>query len=187
MQDLATTITLLANAPATFDALLRPLPASFANASEGEGSWTVAQVLAHLIHCESTDWMVRVQTILRSGESKAFAPLQREASFTATMPPVAELLTSFAERRAANLIELRSLALTAEDLQKRGVHPAFGPVTLSQLVSTWAAHDLTHLHQLSRILAYPYRDAVGPWEKYLGVLHCNGHSETAAPPPKSAT
>jgi hypothetical protein len=37
-------------------------------------------------------------------------------------------------------------------------------------------HDLTHLHQLSRVMAHQYRDAVGPWNVYLGVLKCAGHS-----------
>jgi len=66
--------------------------------------------------------------------------------------------------------------LLPEDLDRRGRHPAFGSVTLSQHLATWAVHDLTHLHQVSRIMAHQYRDAVGPWRAYLGVLQCNGHS-----------
>jgi hypothetical protein len=78
--------------------------------------------------------------------------------------------------RSENLNELRALNLTPEDLARRGRHPALGVVTLSQLLATWAAHDLTHLHQVSRVMAQQYRDAVGPWSAYLGVLHCAGHS-----------
>jgi hypothetical protein len=51
-----------------------------------------------------------------------------------------------------------------------------GVVTLSQLIATWTVHDLTHLHQLSRVMAHQYRNAVGPWKAYLGVLKCAGHS-----------
>ncbi len=79
--------------------------------------------------------------------------------------------------RAENVEQVRALRLRPEQLALPGRHPAFGVVTLSQLISTWAAHDLTHLHQLSRVLAHPLKDAVGPWQRYLGVLHCNGHSE----------
>jgi hypothetical protein len=50
-------------------------------------------------------------------------------------------------------------------------------VTLSQLLATWATHDLTHLHQLSRVMAHQYRGNVGPWIKYLGVLRCQGHGD----------
>jgi hypothetical protein len=46
------------------------------------------------------------------------------------------------------------------------------------LLSTWAVHDLTHLHQVSRIMAHQYRDAVGPWSEYLGVLKCAARRTT---------
>jgi len=78
--------------------------------------------------------------------------------------------------RSQNLSELRALDLQPTDLALHGLHPRFGAVTLAQLLATWAVHDLTHLHQISRIMAYQYRDAVGPWTEYLGVLQCNGHS-----------
>jgi hypothetical protein len=71
------------------------------------------------------------------------------------------------------------LNLRPEDLARRGRHPALGAVTLSQLLATWAAHDLTHLHQISRIMAHQYRETVGPWSRYLGVLQCFGHSAAA--------
>jgi len=87
-----------------------------------------------------------------------------------------QLLDEFAHIRTSNLLELRSWKLQPADLERRGMHPTQGVVTLSQLLSTWAAHDLTHLHQLTRVLAYPFRDAVGSWSKFLGVLHCTGHS-----------
>jgi hypothetical protein len=87
-----------------------------------------------------------------------------------------QLLDEFARVRSENLNDLRALNLNQDDLALRGQHPDLGAVTLSQLLSTWAAHDLTHLHQISRTMAHQYREAVGPWIKYLGVLHCAGHS-----------
>jgi hypothetical protein len=87
-----------------------------------------------------------------------------------------QLLDEFARVRSENLDELRALNLRPEDLERRGRHPAFGAVTLSQLLATWAAHDLTHLHQISRVMAHQYGQAVGPWSAYLGVLQCAGHS-----------
>ena len=81
--------------------------------------------------------------------------------------------------RAVNLEDLRAMNLSAADLQRRGRHPELGSVTLSQLLAAWAAHDLTHLHQLSRVMAHQYRDAVGPWSVYLGVLQCAGHSASS--------
>jgi hypothetical protein len=69
------------------------------------------------------------------------------------------------------------MQLRPEDLARRGRHPALGVVTLGELLATWAAHDLSHLHQVTRVLAHQYREAVGPWREYLGVMHCAGHSK----------
>ena len=87
-----------------------------------------------------------------------------------------QLLDEFARVRSQNLDELRALNLQPSDLERRGRHPALGVVTLGQLISTWVVHDLTHLHQISRVMAHQYREAVGPWRAYLGVLRCDGHS-----------
>ena len=90
---------------------------------------------------------------------------------------LAQLLDEFARARAKGLDELRGLQLTAQDLERRGRHPAFGAVTLSELLAAWAAHDLTHLHQISRIMAYQVREAAGPWVRFMGVMQCAGHSD----------
>jgi hypothetical protein len=177
-QNLTVTLAILAATPVTLDSLLRHLPESLTHVSEGEGSWTVAQVLAHLIHGERTDWLPRVRIILRAGESEAFPTFQREAHL-GEVRSLPELLTEFAELRAVSLAQLRALNLTPQDLERRGCHPAFGLVTLSQLLAAWPVHDLSHLHQISRTLASQYREAVGPFSRYLGVLHCHGHSEKA--------
>ena len=115
--------------------------------------------------------------ILEFGESRAFEPFDRLAHENDSQgKSLDQLLDEFSRLRQQNLTDLRNLNLRPEDLARRGLHPALGVVTLSQLLSTWAVHDMTHLHQISRTLAHQYRDAVGPWAAYLGVLHCNGHS-----------
>lgn len=38
-------------------------------------------------------------------------------------------------------------------------------------------YDLTHLHQLARVMAHPLRGEVGPWQRDLGVLHCAGQGD----------
>src|SRR5512146_644054 len=176
-QNLDQTVALLARTPATLNALLRDLPESWTFRNEGGDTWTAFDVVGHLTHGERTDWIPRTRRILEFGETRAFEPFdrlaQKKESQGKTLP---ELLDEFARLRAENLHEVRAMRLSAADLEKRGLHPALGVVTLSELLATWAVHDLTHLHQLSRILAYQYREAVGPWSKFLGVLQCNGHS-----------
>jgi hypothetical protein len=175
--NLSQTTALLANTPATLNALLRDLPESWTMRNEGANTWTACDVINHLIHCEQTNWLPRAKWILQYDETQPFPAFDREPpAQEGSRKSLPQLLDEFARLRSVNLRELAALKLHERDLDRRGQHPAFGSVTLSQLLSTWAAHDLTHLHQLSRILAHQYREAVGPWTKYLGVLHCAGHS-----------
>ncbi|HXY25294.1 MAG TPA: DinB family protein [Candidatus Acidoferrum sp.] len=176
-QNLSHTIALLSRTPAALNALLRDLPESWTHHNEGEGTWSAFDVVGHLIHGERTDWMTRAKMILQFGDTRPFEPFDRLAQFRESQgKSLAQLLDEFAGLRSENLAGLRALNLRGEDLARRGRHPALGVVTLSQLLAAWVVHDLTHLHQLSRLMAHQYRDAVGPWSAYLGVLHCSGHS-----------
>jgi hypothetical protein len=170
-------ISLLTHFPAALNALLRELPEAWALRNEGENTWSAFDVVGHLIHGERTDWMPRVKMVLQFGETKTFESFDRGGHVRDSQgKSLGQLLDEFSRLRSANLDELRALNLRQEDLDRRGRHPALGVVTLSELLATWAAHDLTHLHQISRVLAYQYREAVGPWRAYLGVLRCSGHA-----------
>ena len=175
--NLQDTISLLTRTPAALNALLRDLPPTWTLRTEGENTWSAFDVIGHLIHGERTDWMPRAKMILQYGESQTFVPFDRWAQARESQgKSLGQLLDEFARLRSANLDEVRALNLRPEQLELRGRHPALGVVTLSQLLATWAAHDLTHLHQISRVMAHQYREAVGPWNRFLGVLQCAGHS-----------
>jgi hypothetical protein len=176
-QNLESTIAILSRTPGTLNALLRDLPEAWVRRNEGESSWSAFDVVGHLIHGERTDWMPRVRMILQSGEARTFEPFDRWAQERESQgKSLSELLDEFARLRSENLSELRALNLGPADFSRRGRHPALGVVTLSELLATWAAHDLTHLHQIARVMAHQYREAVGPWSAFLGVLQCAGHS-----------
>lgn len=176
MQNLQNTIALLERTPATLDALLRGLPDMWTMQGEGEKTWSAFDVVGHLIHCEVDDWMPRARRILAEGESRPFDAFDRWGHVRLVEGKLlAALLDEFAGRRAENLKELRGLDLCAADLEKRGLHPALGAVTLGQLLATWAAHDLNHLHQVARVMAHQYREAVGPFAAFMGVMVCDAH------------
>ena len=171
------TVLLLTRTPAALNTLLRDLPETWTLRNEGENSWSAFDIVGHLIHGERTDWMPRAMRVLQLGETQAFDSFDRLGHIRESHgKSLEQLLDEFARLRSENLAELRALNLQPEDLERRGRHPALGVVTLSQLLATWAAHDLTHLHQISRVMAHQYREAVGPWSAYLGVLQCAGHS-----------
>jgi DinB family protein len=176
---LSDTIALLTRTPATLNALLRDLPETWTHSNEGADTWSAVDVIGHLIHGERTDWMPRLELILGSWEARTFEPFDMQGHVREIQgKSFPQLLDEFARLRDESLTALRAMNLTQDDLDRRGLHPALGSVTLSQLLATWAAHDLTHLHQISRVMAHQYRDAVGPWSKYLGVLQCAGHSSS---------
>jgi hypothetical protein len=174
--DLQETIALLSRTPSAVNAFLRDLPQTLTIKNEGAKTWSPFDIVGHLIHGERTDWMPRVRMILEKGETRAFDPFDRLAQERESQgKSLPGLLDEFARLRSENLNALRAMNLQPSDFDRRGRHPALGVVTLSQLLATWAVHDLTHLHQLSRVMAYQYREVVGPWSAYLGVLHCQGH------------
>ena len=176
-QSLENSIALLTRTPATLNALLRDLPAAWTACNEGEKTWSAYDIVGHLIHGEKTDWIPRAKIILQYGETRAFDPFDRLAQFRdsagKTLP---QLLDEFAVLRVQSLRELKALRLGPQELARRGKHPALGTVTLSELMAAWVGHDLTHIHQLSRVMARQYQAATGPWNAYLGVLKCEGHS-----------
>src|SRR3984957_9671389 len=175
--NLQDTIALLTRTPAALNALLHDLPETWTHRNEGENTWSPFDIVGHLIHGEYTDWIPRAKIILQLGESKPFEPFDREGFKRVTQnKSLGQLLDEFARHRSENLDQLRALNLQPQDLARRGQPPPLGVVTLSELLATWAAHDLTHLHQLSRVMAHQYQEAVGPWRGYLGVLQCGSHS-----------
>jgi hypothetical protein len=169
-------LSILARTPAVFDALLRTLPDDLARANEGENTWSAWDIVGHLIYADRADWMPRARRILEFEESRPFDPFDRNGHLRECEgKSLPQLLDDFADVRRERLAELRGLGLSHSDLRLRGLHPALGSVTLSELLSTWAAHDLNHLHQVSRVLANAWRESVGPFSKFLGVMQCNAH------------
>ena len=170
------TIALLTRTPAALHALLRDLPETWTLRNEGENTWSTFEVVGHLIYAERVNWMPRVRMVLQFGETRTFESFDRLGHRRESQgKSLAQLLDEFARFRSENLGELRALNLRQEDLELHGRHPGLGLVTLAELLSAWAAHDLTHLHQISRVMAHQYREAVGPWSGFLGVLQCSGH------------
>lgn len=163
---------LLARTPAVLDTWLRGLPDGWLSATEGPDTWSPFDIVGHLVHGERTDWMPRVRRLLEHGESLAFDPFDRFAQFSESEGKrMGALLDEFARLRASSLERLRALSLTPTQLDLTGRHPAFGVVTLRQLLATWVAHDLDHVSQIARVIARQYSDEVGPWREYLRIVN----------------
>jgi uncharacterized damage-inducible protein DinB len=162
---------ILQRTPATLNSLLGELSEEWVLKNEGPNTWSPFDIVGHLIHGEETDWIPRARIILEQGEERAFEPFDRFAMFEKSKgKSLSELLKEFEQLRASNLAELESMNLTSQLLAKNGKHPELGVVTLSQLLATWAVHDLNHIGQIVRVMAKQYGEAVGPWKAYLSIL-----------------
>jgi hypothetical protein len=84
--------------------------------------------------------------------------------------PINDLLDSFVSVRRQSLADVQQLALTPAMLAQRGLHPDLGEVTIQQLLATWVVHDLGHIHQIVKAMAYQCREEVGPWRQFLTIL-----------------
>jgi hypothetical protein len=164
-------LEILRRTPVLLRAWLAGLPETWTHVNEGLDTWSAYDVVGHLIHGERTDWIPRARHILTGDADTPFQPFDRFAQFEESRGKTLEdLLDAFERLRAGNLEALEGFGLTEADMDLTGTHPAFGRVTLRQLLATWVVHDLTHLAQVARVMASQLRDEVGPWRKYLRVL-----------------
>ena len=167
------TITLLRKTPAVIKTFVTGLPDGFTHNNEGSETWSVYDVLGHLIEGEREDWIPRAKQILSDDHNdKSFKIFDRFAQFENSKgKSLPDLVFEFEKLRISNIEELERLNISDFDLTKTGIHPEFGKVTLQQLLSAWAAHDLGHILQISRVMAKQYAEEVGPWTKYLSLFH----------------
>jgi hypothetical protein len=169
--DLDQSIGILSRTPSLIRGLLTDLPEEWLATREGPDTWSPRDVLGHLIHGEDTDWIPRARIILAHGEARAFEPFDRFAQFTRfSGVPVSDLLVQFEEKRHEGLSVLREWKLSERELERSGIHPELGRVTLRELLATWVTHDLGHIGQVVRVMAKRYTDDVGPWRAYIPVL-----------------
>ncbi len=169
--DLSRSYEILERTPAVLRSLLEGLDDEWLMNNEGPETFSPFDVLGHLIHGEKTDWVVRAGIILASGLGKPFEPWDRFAQFEASKgKTLQQLLSEFAELRRENLSWLRSRRLSEEDLDKQGIHPSLGEVSLRNLLATWVVHDLTHIAQVTRVMAKQYKGEIGPWTEFFRIL-----------------
>ena len=170
--DLEQAISVLQKTPKVMKTFLGGLSSEWTTNNEGSDSWSPYDVIGHLVHGEKTDWMPRLEIVLSEKGNKTFTPYDRFAQFEMSKgKSLNDLLSEFETLRKENLVTLQSKKLTAKDLQRQGIHPELGPVTLSEMLSAWVVHDLGHIAQVSRVMAKQYKGEVGPWTRYLTILN----------------
>jgi hypothetical protein len=169
--DLNKSIEILERTPSVIEAMLKGVSEDWIMNNEGGDTWSPYDTVGHLIHGEKTDWVVRMEVILLN-KNKEFMPFDRFAQFNESKGKSLQMLIDeFKTLRKKNMAKLQLKKIEMFDLHKTGIHPAFGKVTLKQLLATWVVHDLNHIAQIARVMAKQYKTEVGPWVEYLSVLN----------------
>jgi DinB superfamily len=164
-------LEILERTPAVLDTLLRGLTDDWVMNNEGPDTFSPYDVIGHLIHGEKTDWTARAKMILEFGNTKTFVPWDRFAQYEESKgKSLPQLLDEFAVIRQENITWFKALNLTEEDLDKKGMHPKLAEVTLRNLLSTWVIHDLTHIAQVTRVMAKQYKQEMGPWVDFFRIM-----------------
>ncbi len=162
---------ILERTPAVLQSLLAGLSDDWIMPNEGPETFSPYDVVGHLIHGEKTDWVPRAKMILEFGNTKTFERYDRFAQYEESNgKSLQQLLEEFEVIRRENMNWIKSLNLTEDDLGRRGMHPVLGEVTLRNLLATWVAHDLTHLAQVTRVMAKQYKEEMGPWPQFFRIL-----------------
>lgn len=164
-------VGVLSRTPGVLAALVKGAGEQWTTPDYGPGTWSAREIVAHLVFNEQTDTIPRMRHILTHGDDVAFQPFDRAGhKHLLEGRTIEQLLEMFERERGACLASLKAAGLGDAQLARRGLHPALGTVTLSQLLATWVVHDLNHISQIAKAMAYQYKAEVGPWEAYLSIL-----------------
>lgn len=149
MSNRAMLIKALNSAPRDLARTLRPVSPEQAVWRPAPDAWSIAAVTAHLGELEER-FLERLMQIVAE-ENPAVAALHPDEARHDETRPLAELLTAFAERRAATLIFLTGLEQHAWN--RPLIHPASGPSTFREQVRALVGHDNDHLAQIAELRA----------------------------------
>ena len=152
----------LSTTPARWQALAENLPAGLTGRKPAPGEWSASECLTHLMDTERV-FTFRIHCFLAGKDFPDFNP-DTEGSKTGERS-LKDMAAAFSEMRQESLQLLATLS--ESDLERSAKHAELGLVTLRQMLSEWAAHDLNHTVQAERALMQPFIAEAGPWQVYF--------------------
>jgi hypothetical protein len=159
-------LSLLEKTPILLETMLRDLPQAVLRWKPSAERWSIAEVLSHLadiemVYADRTRRIVTEDTpTLEKFDAAGTVVVGDYARGTA-----AENLAFFTKIRRSTIILLRSIPADAGE--RDAVHSELGSITLHQMLSEWASHDLGHLRQIAELYrARAFHPFAGPFQKY---------------------
>jgi hypothetical protein len=123
--------------------------------------WSVQEVLAHLEDVEEIGMRSRVAAMVETQNPllPSFDQEKRGEEMGYNRKHPLRNLASLARQREANVKWLRTLK--PAQLKRRGTHQKVGEISVEELVTEWAFHDLGHLKQIIEIKRHALFPRIG--------------------------
>ncbi|MGC2391697.1 MAG: DinB family protein [Candidatus Acidiferrum sp.] len=159
-------LVLLEKTPILLETMLRDLPEELMRWKPAPERWSIAEVLSHLADIEEV-YADRTRRIVT--EETPTLP-KYDATGTIVIGDYArgsanEILAYFIRTRRSTVILLRSIP--ADSGGREATHAELGTITLHEMLSEWASHDLGHLRQIAELYrARAFHPHAGPFQRY---------------------
>lgn len=160
----------LENTPEILRALLDGLTEEDAGWKPAPDRFSIAEVLEHLSHTEGHCFRARLEA--SAEEDGAAWELYNPETYTAAGQYSGrnpdDSFDHFEDQREDNLEYLR--LLPESWAERKGAHPKLGAITLGELVSEWAFHDLGHIRQIAELIrARQFYPGMGPFQSQYKI------------------
>ena len=152
---------MLSTTAARWQTLVETMPADLLERQPAPGEWSAVDCLRHLLNIERNLLAVRLGHILEGRAELIPFDLEAPREPDPERTP-REVFEAFVAHRRDT--EAALAGLTVADLDRSSFHPEYRTdVTIRQLVSLWAAHDLQHTVQAEAALMQAFIPGTGPW------------------------
>jgi hypothetical protein len=154
--NLSHAITQLSHHVETIQSLVHHVESEQAVWKPDAEQWSILEVINHLTDEEREDFRTRFDLLLNQPDA-AWPSIHPSAWVTErsyNSRNLAESLETFLLERDKSITWLKGLAspdLEQPDLEQSHLHPPVGKVRAGDLLSSWVAHDLLHIRQLTRL------------------------------------
>jgi hypothetical protein len=123
--------------------------------------WSVQEVLAHMDDIEEIGMRARVAALIET-DDPILLPIDQEKraeemKYNRINP--LKSLAGLARQRQANVKWLNRLRPAQQ--KRRGTHQEVGVISVEELVTEWALHDLGHIKQILEIKRYALYPRIG--------------------------
>ena len=154
-------IAILASTPDKLKQEIASMSMKEMKARPAPDKWSVQEVLAHLDDVEEIGMRARVAAMIDTENPllPSFDQKKRAQEMKYNRKHPLKSLASLTRQREANVNWLAKLK--PAQLKRRGTHQKVGDLSVEELVTEWAFHDLGHLKQILEIKRYTLYPHIG--------------------------